>query len=133
MSESEEKSYEVKDKRKFIMNEDGEVEGTNPSEPEQPAEESEAEEVMLPEVDVYSLLKSFIGMLGMQAWQKMGLLMDPSTGKIEKDMAQAKVAIDSIAALANQLEGRVSESEQRELKAMLSDLQINFVRRSSEG
>lgn len=105
------------------------VEGKAPPEPsEEPSPEDLA--AGLPPVDVYALLGSFIGIMGAQAWQWMGLVKDPSTGKIEKDMAQAKVAIDAVAALAAQLEGKVSPSESEQLKAMLSDLRINFVRQS---
>lgn len=104
-------------------------EGEAPSEP--PGEPSMQDMAAgLPPVDVYSLLRTFIGMLGAQSWQWMGLVKDPSTDKIEKDLEQAKIAIDAIAALAAQLEGKVSESESAELKAMLSDLRINFVRQS---
>ena len=91
------------------------------------------EKFTLPPVDVYLLLKSFIGLLGAHAWQWMGLVKNPATGQIEKDMAQAKVAIDSISALINQLEGKVDPAEQRELRGMLSDLQVNFVRQSTTG
>ncbi len=137
----EEKGYEVIDKRRVKPDDvsaEGETEEAPKEEasPEQPEEKSgekpSAEDIAagLPPVDVYTLLGSFVALLGTHAWQWMGLVMNPSTGKIEKDLAQAKVAIDVIAAIAAQLEGKISPSESEQLKAMLSDLRINFVRQS---
>ncbi len=125
----EEKGYEIIDKRASAQD------GAEKSPEEEPAAEADTPESEqpgdgLPPVDVFTLLASFIGMLGAQAWQWMGLVKNPSTGNIEKDLAQAKVAIDAIAALAAQLEGKISAAEAEELKAMISDLRINFVRQS---
>ena len=127
MSE-EEKGNEVTDEP-AVEPDDTDREGEAPAEQ---AEEPSLEDIAggLPPIDVYSLLGSFLGLLGAQAWQWMGLVKDPSTGKIEKDLVQAKIAIDAVAALAAQLEGKVSASESGELQAMLSDLRINFVRQS---
>ena len=131
-----EKSHEVIDELKAKPDDTApEAETADVAEAEAPAEAAEEPSVEdvaagLPPVDVYSLLRSFIGLLGAQAWQWMGLIKDPSTGKIEKDMAQAKVAIDAVAALMAQIEAGLSPSESEELRAMLSDLRINFVRQS---
>lgn len=98
-------------------------------EPETPEEQGIPN---LPPVDVYSLLRSFISILGMHAWQWLGLVKNPVTGELERDLAQAKIAIDSIVALSGKLEGKISESEQRDLQGMISDLQINFVQQSAK-
>ena len=138
MAESEnEKGYEVIDKRKVKLGEDGEV-YTEP-EAEQVEEkveaevdeEAEQEDLGFPPTDVYTMLRSFISLLGMHAWQWMGLIKNPSTNELTKDLVQAKTAIDAIAALASQLEGHADAAEQRELRNMLSDLRINFVQQSS--
>ncbi|MHB0912134.1 MAG: DUF1844 domain-containing protein [Armatimonadota bacterium] len=86
-----------------------------------------------PPVDVQSLLKSFIGILGMHAWQWLGLVKNPMTGELTKDLEQAKIAIDSMAALLKELEGKLSPEEEREFKAALGDLRINFVQQSEKG
>lgn len=129
----EEKGYEIIDKR-GVKPEDPGTEAEAPQEEASPqaGEEPSLDDMAagLPPVDVYTLLKSFIGMLGAQAWQCMGLVKNPSTGNVAKDMAQAKAAIDAIAALAGQLEGRISDREAEELRGMISDLRINFVRQS---
>ena len=112
------------------MSAEGETTSEEPS--QQTEEEPSIEDIAagLPPVDVYTLLKSFIGMLAAQSWQWMGLVKNPSTGNIEKDMAQAKAAIDAITAIAGQLEGKISAHESEELRGMISDLRVNFVRQS---
>lgn len=130
----EEKGFEVVDKRKVTMDENGEVHTRPEAEEPQPelTEEQIAEELKnLPPVDVYSMLKYFIGMLNAQAWQWLGLVKSPITGNVEKDLTQAKVAIDAISALIGQMQGKLSPAEQKELEALLSDLRINFVQQSS--
>lgn len=110
-----------------------EAEAAEVRQEESKPEEQAADEEMagLPPVDIYSLLKYFIGLLGAQAWQWMGVIKNPMTGQAGKDLPQAKVAIDSISALITQIESKLDESEQRELRNMLSDLRINFVQQSA--
>lgn len=121
------KDNEVEDKQEA----QAEVEATEQQEPK-PEEQTAAEETAgLPHIDVYSLLRYFIGLLGTYAWQWMGLMKDPVTGQMEKDLAQAKIAIDSIRTLMTQLENKMDESERRELKDLIGNLQINFVQQSA--
>jgi len=143
LAESEdEKEFEVVDKRKVKAGKDGEAH-TEPeaeaseAQPEAETKAGEEEQVKeeptgLPPVDVNSLLKSFVGLLGAHAWQWLGLVKNPLTGKVGKDLEQAKVAIDSISILIDQLDGKIDPAEQRELKCLLSDLQINFVQQSAK-
>lgn len=138
--QQEEKGYEVIDKRKVKFSEDGEVTAEPEAKEAQAGADmgseqqafSQEEMANLPPVDVYSLVKSFIGILGAHAWQWLGLVKNPVTGQLEKDLAQAKVAIDSIRALVQQIEGKLEPSEDRELKGMISDLQINYVQQSAK-
>lgn len=85
----------------------------------------------LPPMDVYTLLRSFIGILGANAWQWMGLVKNPMTGNMEKDLDQAKVAIDIIRTLVDQIDNKLDDGERRELRALISDMQINFVQQKS--
>ncbi|MES2463106.1 MAG: DUF1844 domain-containing protein [Armatimonadota bacterium] len=80
--------------------------------------------------DVYSVLALFMGELRNLAWLRMGLVANPGTGQIERDLPQAKVAIDTVAFLATQLEPLVAPEERLPLKALVSDLQVNFVEQS---
>lgn len=110
------------------------AEGQEPPEEEMwEAEEQAGPEGAMPEMDVYGLLASFVGMLHGLAWQKMGFVASPSSGQIESDLPQAKVAIDTIQFLTGQLEKHFPEPEMRELRRMVMDLQMNYLRRSSSG
>lgn len=80
--------------------------------------------------DVYSVLALFLQELRSLAWLRMGLVANPSTGQIERDLDQAKIAIDTVEFLAKQLEPAVAPEERLPLKALVSDLQINFVEQS---
>ena len=80
--------------------------------------------------DVYSVLALFLQELRSLAWLRMGLVANPSTGQIERDLEQARVAIDTVTFLAKQIEPVVSPDERLPLKALVSDLQINFVEQS---
>lgn len=130
----EDKEFEVVDKRKVKMDSEGNVvaEPEEPAEPEAEEQEVQEEFTGLPPVDVYSLLKSFIGLLGAQTWQWLGLVKNPVTGNIEKDLAQAKIAIDSISLMMGRLEGKLDPAEQREILGLLSDLRMNFVQQSAK-
>lgn len=84
-----------------------------------------------PNVDVYGLLASFFGMLSGLAWQKMGVVANPATGQIETDLPQAKIAIDTMQFMLERIEPKVPPAEMRELRRVMMDLQMNFVRRST--
>ena len=79
-------------------------------------------------IDIYPLIGLFINILNTQAWQYMGLRINPATKKIEKDLAKAIVAIDIIAYLIDKLESQLNDEERTRLRSLLSDLQINFIR-----
>lgn len=83
--------------------------------------------------DVYSVLALFLGELRNLAWLRMGLVANPGTGQIERDMTQARIAIDTVAFLATKIEPVVPPEERLPLKALVSDLQVNFVEQSKRG
>lgn len=83
--------------------------------------------------DIYSVLALFLGELRNLAWLRMGLLANPATGQVERDLPQAKIAIDTVAFLASQLEPVIAPEERLPLKALVSDLQVNFVEQSKRG
>lgn len=140
MAESkEEETREVVDKRRVKLDKDGKVHMSpeaksskaKPKEKEAEDQAKPEDTAGLPPIDVYAVLRYFISVLGTYAWQWLGLVKNPVTGQVDKDLAQAKIAIDTVAALIHQLEGKVDESERRELKGLLGDLQINFVQQTT--
>ncbi len=58
----------------------------------------------LPEATVQDYLMQFVAMLASQTWVRLGLMVSPSTGKQETDLEQARLAINVIEYLIDQLE-----------------------------
>jgi hypothetical protein len=157
MAEEPEEGFTVRDRRRFLS-EASESSAESPAESVRtggaPAEEpgtsptafaassapevsdddfdsGSVEENALP--DIYSVLMLFLGEMRSHAWLRMGLVANPVTGMIERDLTQAKVAIDTAVFLAGQIEGVLPPEERLPLRAMISDLQINFVEQSKRG
>lgn len=83
-------------------------------------------------LDTYTLMRAFIGLLANQAWQDIGLVMNPQTQKIEKNIERAKTAIDCIAFLIEKLEPQLQNEEKEKLRSLLTNLQLNFVQQQKE-
>lgn len=81
-------------------------------------------------IDVFAALAIMAEQLAGMAWQRMGLQHDMITGKIERDIPQAKAAIDAAASLATILEPQLDESDQRMMQNLIRDLRMNFVQQS---
>lgn len=78
-------------------------------------------------LDTYTTLRLFIGVLAGTAWRNLGLVVNPRTNKAEKDLNQARIAIDVLEFILKQIEGKLGEDEKRQLTSLLNDLKINFV------
>ena len=89
---------------------------------------AEEKEVQLP--SVWEILKAFIITLSENAWRWMGLIVNPVTKETERDMEQARVAIDCIDLLVQKLEGKLSWEEIKSFKELLANLQMNFVQQT---
>lgn len=74
-----------------------------------------------------SLFISLIISLQTAAMQQLGKLLNPLTGKMERDLAQARVTIDLLSALKNRTRGNLNPEEERILSVSLTELQLNFV------
>jgi len=103
-------------------------EGTPPTEPGTTPEGAPAAAT-----DVRALLAMTVGMLAEAAWVKMGLRLDPISQKMERDLDQARLAIDCLAALVERLGPLEDERTRRELTTLLTDLRLNFVRQQASG
>ena len=98
--------------------------------PEQsPAGEAPAEtETPGAPIDILTVVRTCVALLDNQAWQAMGLRPDPITRAVAKDLEQARLAIDCIAALLDRVSAHLAEPEARELATLLTNLRLNFVR-----
>lgn len=83
-------------------------------------------------VDVPEIIMIMVEQMASIAWAKLGLQPDPLTGTLDTDLEQAKMAIDSVSALAPILEGDLADDDRRQVQNMVRDLKLNYVKKSSE-
>jgi len=76
-----------------------------------------------PEAD----FKFFVTTLSLQASIALGHLENPSTGKTEKDPAQAKFLIDTLAMLQEKTKGNLTKEEGQLLENLLYELRLAYV------
>jgi len=103
---------------------------------EQPPEQEEsappqdaAERVPLHAPD---LVRWCVSLLATSAWQGLGLIPDPATRKVERNLEDARLAIDAAAALIEHLRPRAGDAERRELDNLLATLRLNFVEQAGK-
>ncbi len=81
-------------------------------------------------VSVSDLIRLFIAELHGRAWVHMGLIVDPATKQLAKDLPQAQLAIDCIASMIEHLAPFTERAERDHLEGSLADLRMNYVRQS---
>ena len=64
--------------------------------------------------------------LQMAAMQNMGKIMSPVTGKIERNMEQARISIDLLNMFSEKTRGNLNDEEDKFLSNILHELQLNF-------
>lgn len=97
---------------------------------------TEAEQNVTPSADHPGLtmqvrLLMCIDILQQGAWIALGLIADPTTGEIQAELEQAKMAIDGVKFLAEKVERQLDDTTRRDLKNLVNDLQVNFVQQMS--
>jgi hypothetical protein len=95
-----------------------------PKEGKQP--EAPAGMVDVAVLPLWSTLQIFLGILDRVAWLRMGLVVNPETQQIEKDMEQARAAIDCYEAILKALANKLQPEAKRQLEAHLTDLKLNY-------
>jgi hypothetical protein len=83
-------------------------------------------------LSVYDIIVFMVEQMQAVSWQKLGLQHDPMTGKLEANLTEARVAIDTTAFLVQQLESRLDDEDKRRLQSIVRDLRINFVQRNTD-
>lgn len=61
------------------------------------------------------------------AWQQLGKVVSPLTGKIECNLEMAKSSIDILGMLENKTKGNLTEHEAKFLRQVLTELRMNYV------
>jgi hypothetical protein len=66
------------------------------------------------------------------AMQQMGKLMNPLSGKVERNLEQARFSIDTIAMLKDKTKGNLGEDLEKLLDSVLLELRMNFLEESKK-
>jgi hypothetical protein len=83
-------------------------------------------------INIYQHLAIVLDQIASVCWQKLGLQPDIMTGRIEPDLAQAKVAVDVAGYLAGIVEAQLDEDDRRQVQRLVHDLRLNYVQKSRE-
>jgi len=100
--------------------------------PSQSASEVEAGAEPEAPVSAGALITTCLSLLAARAWEAMGLVPNPRTKQIERNLDDAQLAIDAAAALAEVVRPRVTDAERREIETLVANLRINFVEQKSK-
>ena len=73
--------------------------------------------------------------LGLQqaAMVSLGKLMNPMTGKLERNLEGARNTIDTLAAIEGRTRGNLESDEQRVLTQVLTELRMNYLDEVKKG
>lgn len=127
----EEEAYAKVDKRvtREAADADAAEQPTDAAAEQATAAEHEAGAETLADIGVYGILRFCVGLLAQQAWIALGIVAPPG-GETKQNLPEARVAIDSLALLVEQLKPDLDEAETREMNVTLADLRANYVRRA---
>ena len=73
------------------------------------------------------LFQHLVVMFQTLAIQQMGKLINPITGKVERDLHQAKITVDMLGMLQKKTEGNLDENEKKILDTVMMELQMNYI------
>ena len=125
-NDAEEQGYAKVDKRVTREAADADSSAADAAE-EAAATEPEPEPETLADIGVYGILRFCVGLLAQQAWIALGIVAPPG-GETKQNLREARVAIDTLALLVEQLKPDLDEVEMREMNITLADLRANYVR-----
>lgn len=77
--------------------------------------------------NVDALFMGLIMSLEASAMQSLGKMMNPLTGKIEKDLRQARMTIDMLDMIEKKTAGNLSDDEENLTKRILYQLRMNYL------
>lgn len=73
------------------------------------------------------LFHHLIAMFQTLALQQMGKLVNPITGKLERDLQQGRITIDMLQMIKDKTEGNLQPAEKTVIDRALTELQMNYV------
>jgi len=95
-------------------------------------EEEKKQEEGFKEPDLPVLFVWFISMLSGKAWEYLGLIMNPETKEINKNLKKAKIAIDTVAFLYDQIKDDLNPEDFKRIENLLANLRMNYVEKLKE-
>ena len=95
-------------------------------------EEEKKQEEHFKEPDLPVLFVWFISMLSGKAWEYLGLIMNSETKEINKDLKKAKIAIDTVAFLYDQIKDDLNPEDFKRIENLLANLRMNYVEKLKE-
>ena len=95
-------------------------------------EEEKIQEEQFKEPDLPVLFVWFISMLSGKTWEYLGLIMNPDTKEMNKDFKKAKIAIDTIAFLYDQIKDDLNLEDFKRVENLLANLRMNYVEKLKE-
>ena len=129
------KEEEVRDK-KTEKDEEIKEEKTQKEEKEGIKEKAKKEEKKqeegFKEPDLPVLFVWFISMLSGKAWEYLGLIMNSETKEMNKDLKKAKIAIDTVAFLYDQIKDDLNPEDFKRIENLLANLRMNYVEKLKE-
>ena len=136
--EKKEESFTITDKRRFIVDDLGGIKPEGEVVPEEKKKTSKASEsfrekpqTKFSQDDVGSLpgidFSTFILSLSSSAILHLGLMENPYTKTVERNLPLAKQTIDIIAMLKDKTKGNLSDDEENLITHLLTDLRFKYV------
>jgi len=139
MGEDEDKGYKVEDRRYLHLSEAEKAKLQQEAAAKEAAAETafqeasqkaaaeadqQAENIPLPGVTFSSLIFS----LSSAAFVSLGVIPDPNTGKVEKNLALGKQTIDLLGLLREKTRNNLTQEEENLFDHLLYDLRMTYVR-----
>jgi hypothetical protein len=79
------------------------------------------------------LFLGLVASLQASAWMQLGKIMNPLSGKVERDLDRAQETIDLLGMLQTKTRGNLHPDEARLLEQILYELRMNFVEERQGG
>ena len=127
----EKKVREEKTKKAERINEK-KIQKEEKEEAKEKVKEEKKQEEGFKEPDLPVLFVWFISMLSGKAWEYLGLIMNPETKEINKDFKKAKIAIDTITFLYDQIKDDLNPEDFKRIDNLLANLRMNYVEKLKE-
>ena len=77
--------------------------------------------------DISPLFSQLVISFHAAAWQQMGKIANPLSGKVERNLELAKNSIDILGMLEEKTKGNLSDGELKLLQNALTELRMNYV------